>query len=402
MRKITNILFWLPALLLAACTSAFPDNPWERETAILSIRPQYPESFPTEEKSKGTLRLSSRREDLSYECAADKDGVFSITLPKGSYRAVYNLTYESYIFNGVLDKIILGSSDTDIDLPLSVSKAGSLVIKEIYCGGCTKYPEEGNYASDSYIIVHNNSSQTEYLDSLCLGVIDPYRSIATNVWSDMDIDYVPVVQAIWQIGGTGRSFPLESGEDAVIVIYGAIDHAATYSQSVNLNKEDYFVCYSTAYFPNPNYHPAPGDNIQSERILSVVIKTGQANAYTFAQASPAPVIFRAPQGTTVQEFLQNGESIIQKPGSSVDRIVKLPIDWVIDGVEVFEKAGKNKKRLPSAIDAGAVDFSGPYQGHTLCRKTDEKSTSLCGYMVLQDTNNSTDDFYEREIQSLHE
>lgn len=86
----------------------------------------------------------------------------------------------------------------------------------------------------------------------------------------------------------------------------------------------------------------------------------------------------------------------------MDRIVKLPIDWVIDGVEVFEKAGKNKKRLPSAIDAGAVDFSGPYQGHTLYRKTDEKSTSLCGYLVLQDTNNSTDDFYERENQSLHE
>lgn len=402
MRKSVLSLFLFLPPLLQACTSAFPDNPWESGTAVLSIRPQYPDAFPSEEKSKGTLRLSSRRDDLYYECRADKNGVFSLTLPKGSYRAVYNFSYESYIFNGVLDKIILGAENTDLDLPLSVSKAGSIVIKEIYCGGCTKYPDEGNYAVDSYIILHNNSSQTEYLDSLCLGVIDPYRSVATNVWSDMDIDYVPVVQAVWQIGGQGRSFPLESGEDAVIVIYGAIDHAATYPQSVNLNREDYFVCYNTAYFPNPSYHPAPGDKIQSGRILSVVVKIGQANAYTFAQQSPATVIFRAPQGTTIQEYIQSGESIIQKPGSTVDRIVKLPVSWVIDGVEVFEKSGNNKKRLPAGIDAGAVDFSGPYLGHTLFRHTDEEATSMCGYEVLRDTNNSADDFYEREKQSLHE
>ncbi len=402
MKKILGALFLL-FFISVSCDRPETDNPWSTEVHTLTITPQYTEDFPAELRGKGTMTISSRTQDISYECSSSsEDGAFSIRLPKGSYRVVYNYTYESYIFNGIIDRVIISESDVQAQMPLSVSKAGTLVFKEIYCGGCTKYPEVGNYASDSYVIIHNNSSEVQYLDSLCFGVLDPYRSGATNVWDGQDLDFVPVVQAIWQIGGTGRSFPLESGEDAVIVVYGAIDHASSYPQSVNLNKEDYFVCYNTTYFPNANYHPAPGSNIQTDRILDVVIKIGVAKAFTFAQQSPAPVIFRAPQGTSIQEFVQNGESVIQKPGSSTDKIVKIPIDWVIDGVEVFEKGGKNKKRLPSQIDASAVDFSGPYFGHTLFRNTDSEASAICGYEVLMDTNNSANDFYEREIQSLHE
>ena len=36
------------------------------------------------------------------------------------------------------------------------------------------------------------------------------------------------------------------------------------------------------------------------------------------------------------------------------------------------------------------------------RRTDETQTEAMGYEVLMDTNNSSDDFYERDEQSLHE
>ena len=114
------------------------------------------------------------------------------------------------------------------------------------------------------------------------------------------------------------------------------------------------------------------------------------------------MIFRAPEGTTMKDFVADAGNIMQKPGSTNDRIVKLPVDWVLDGVEVFVKGGMNKKRLAPGIDAGAVDFSGSYQGHTIFRKADEEASQVLGYEVLVDTNNSTNDFYEREKQSLHE
>lgn len=264
--------------------------------------------------------------------------------------------------------------------------------------------------SDSYVILHNNTSDTQYLDGLCFGTLDPYNSTATNVWTSDDPvtgetvyqEFVPIVQAIWQIGGGGTSFPLAPGEDAVLVVYGAIDHASRYPNSVNLNKPGYFVCYNTTYFPNTNYHPAPGNNISHDHILDVVIKTGTSNAYVFSLNSPAPVIFRAPEGTDIRDFVAEPDNVVQKPGSTNDRIVKLPIDWVMDGVEVFVKGGANKKRIAPDIDAGAVEFSGSYQGHTLFRKSDEASSQALGFEVLSDTNNSTNDFYEREKQSLHE
>ena len=69
---------------------------------------------------------------------------------------------------------------------------------------------------------------------------------------------------------------------------------------------------------------------------------------------------------------------------------------------MFEKNGNNKKRLSSEIDASAVVFSGPFQGHSLFRKTDESASEMMGFEVLQDTNNSSEDMYEREKQSLNE
>lgn len=391
MKRISYIL---TCLLTVACT--LNNIPYE-SLVELNIRPDYPESFPEDEKEGLSILITDKNLSNSYTVLTDSKGEADIALPQGIYRI--NLSHKSgqVVYNGVLERLVLKTKGEAV-LELKASKAGDLVIKEIYCGGCSKYPEEGNYASDSYIILHNNSSSTIFLDSLCFATLDPYRSGATNVWED--IDFLPVVQAIWQIGGTGTSFPLESGKDAVIVIFGAIDHTVMYPLSVNLNNADYFVCYNSNYFANTTYHPAPGPQIRPDHLLNVVAKVGIANAYVFAQQSPAPVIFRAPEGTDLYAYVQ--ANIIQKPGSTVDQIIKLPYEWVIDGVEVFEKGANNKKRFPEEIDAGAIEFSGPHYGHTLFRKTDEQYTNTLGFEVLIDTNNSTNDFYERETQSLHE
>ena len=205
-----------------------------------------------------------------------------------------------------------------------------------------------------------------------------------------------------QFGGTGKSFPLQPGEDAVIAINGAIDHAAQYPQSVNLNKPGYFVCYNNVYFPNTLYHPAPGDQITPDHHLNVVIKTGQANAYSYSIFSPATIIFKA-KGTTIQDYVLGAGNVIQKPGSTVDQVIKIPLDWVIDGAEVYYGgSASNKKRISPSIDAGYVTQSATYSGRSLYRHIDEEATQEAGYEVMADTNNSSTDFYERDKPSLHE
>lgn len=410
MKQLAYILLLMTFLTTGSCTDIDKDNAYDNQLHTLQVNAVYPDEYSDYLREGVTVKIEDIDRGNSYTSKTDKNGTVRFSLTKGIYRIQISDKAEQDIFNGLADKVKLVNGDLALNLPLVHSRSGDIVIKEIYCGGCTKLPFEGNYQSDKYVILHNNTSETQYLDGLCFGSLDPYNSQATNVWVTQDEstgatifpDFLPVAQCVWQFGGTGQTFPLAPGEDAVVVICGAIDHAAQYPQSVNLNKPGYFVCYNPVYFWNTLYHPAPGDQITPDHYLNVVIKTGQANAYTFSVFSPATVLFKA-KDTTIQDFVSQADNVIQKPGSTVDRIVKVPVDWVLDAVEIYYGGSSNNmKRMPPSVDAGYVTQSALYDGRTLYRHTDEEASREAGYEILEDTNNSSSDFYEREKQSLHE
>ena len=410
MKQLAYILLLMTFLTTGSCTDIDKDNPYDNQLHTLQVNAVYPNEYSDYLREGVTVKIEDIDRGNSYTSKTDKNGTVRFSLTKGIYRIQISDKAEQDIFNGLADKVKLVNGDLALNLPLVHSRSGDIVIKEIYCGGCTKLPFEGNYQSDKYMILHNNTSETQYLDGLCFGSLDPYNSQATNVWVTQDEstgatifpDFLPVAQCVWQFGGTGQTFPLAPGEDAVVVICGAIDHAAQYTQSVNLNKPGYFVCYNPVYFWNTLYHPAPGDQITPDHYLNIVIKTGQAKAYNFSVFSPATVLFKA-KDTTIQDFVSQADNVIQKPGSTVDRIVKVPINWVLDAVEIYYGGSSNNmKRMPPSVDAGYVTQSALYDGRTLYRHTDEEASREAGYEILEDTNNSSSDFYEREKQSLHE
>lgn len=410
MKQLAYILLLMTFFTTGSCTDIDKDNPYDNQLHTLQVNAVYPDEYSDYLREGVTVKIEDIDRGNSYTSKTDKNGTVRFSLTKGIYRIQISDKAEQDIFNGLADKVKFVNGDLALNLPLVHSRSGDIVIKEIYCGGCTKLPFEGNYQSDKYMILHNNTSETQYLDGLCFDSLDPYNSQATNVWVTQDEstgatifpDFLPVAQCVWQFGGTGQTFPLAPGEDAVVVICGAIDHAAQYTQSVNLNKPGYFVCYNPVYFWNTLYHPAPGDQITPDHYLNVVIKTGQANAYTFSVFSPATVLFKA-KDTTIQDFVSQADNVIQKPGSTVDRTVKVPVDWVLDAVEIYYGGSSNNmKRMPPSVDAGYVTQSALYDGRTLYRHTDEEASREAGYEILEDTNNSSSDFYEREKQSLHE
>ncbi len=397
MRKI--LMLTALALLGTSCLNLDEANPYSADLQELSISLLMPEGYAGTDLSGVAVTLGDVNSGAGYEALCDASGTARFSIPSGLYRASAGSLINEERFNASKGGIILGGSPLSVELQLKKIRTGDILIKEIYCGGCVKLPEEGTYQSDSYIILHNNTDHTVWLDSLCFGTLDPYNSNAAAVW-DEDIEFSPVIQAVWQFPGEGRTYPLAPGEDAVVAVYGAIDHTAHYPLSVNLNREDVFTCYSPTYFPNTTYHPAPGDKVSRDRFLNVVIKTGQSNAYTFSISSPAVVIFRT-QGQTIQEFVAGSDNVINKPGSSKDRVVCVPNDWVVDGVEVFNgQSSSNRKRMNAAIDASYVTLSNVHEGRTLMRRVNESRSQQLGYEVLVDTNNSGYDFYERETQSI--
>ena len=400
------------SIVLAAvsCADIRQGNPYEEGLYMLTVVPKSSENFGHATSSgPNIIGAEVRVEDMNtgsrYVSNTDAAGTASFTLPNGLYRVTLSGRDGSNVFNASADKVIVSGSDYTLTLQLSISKAGSIVIKELYCGGCKKLPQEGDYQADQYFILHNNDYQVQYLDGICFGTLSPYNSTGSNPWISEGgqlPEFIPLIQAVWQFPGDGDDFPLQPGEDAVICLRGAIDHAAQYPLSVNLNKPDYFVCYNSTYFNNTAYHPAPGNMISQDRYIDVVIKTGQANAYTMSLSSPAMVIFRA-QDISIQDHVLIPENVTPVPGSTVDNVVKIPYEWVLDAMEVFDgRSANNQKRLAASADAGYVALSDIFLGHTLMRRVDEEATANAGYEILADTNNSLNDFYETEKQSLHE
>jgi hypothetical protein len=82
----------------------------------------------------------------------------------------------------------------------------------------------------------------------------------------------------------------------------------------------------------------------------------------------------------------------------------IPSSWILDGVETFDRETKNK-RLPASVDASYALMTNDhrYMGKTIHRKVDETATAAAGgRIVYMDTNNSSNDFYVRDSQSIKE
>lgn len=408
MKRAYHIILCMALLL--ACEPFRHSDPYSSGLNVLTINVIWPDGFSGAAHEGVAVLVEDITSGARWSCVTDASGVASLSLPDGLYRANASDKKATDVFNGSADKISVKGGAVSIRLPMAHSKAGAIIVKEIYCGGCKKLPQEGDYQSDQYIILHNNDYEVQYLDSLCLGTMAPYNSTGVNPFLSKDPstgetvypEFIPVIQAVWQFPGDGKSFPLLPGEDAVVCMRGAVDHTVQYPLSVNLNKPGYFVCYNPTYFPNTEYHPAPGDMISRSRYLDVVIKTGKANAYTLSISSPTVVLFKA-SGITVQDFVHMPDNLTPVPGSAVDDVVKVPYSWICDAVEVFDgRSSSNAKRLAPSLDAGYVLQTDVFTGRSLMRHVDSEASASAGYEVLADTNNSLNDFYETDKQSLHE
>lgn len=406
---VKNLLQLIFVSLLVGCTS-LGENPYQEVVREVELRLLYPDGFSDYCRTGVVVVAEEVTSNNRYSSMTDSEGCVRFHLTAGLYRFSVADHAENAIFNGIVDRVRL-TQDLALSLSLAYSRPGSILIKEIYCGGCSKAPEQGTYQADRYFVLHNNSSEVHYLDGLCFGTLEPYNSSASsgNVWTSTDPEsgetifreYAPVIEAVWRFPGTGSDFPLAPGQDAVVVVNGAIDHTQQYPLSVNLNVEDYFVCYNPSLYPNVTYHPTPGDRIDPARYLEVAVKVGRANGYIFSLNSPTLIIFRAPEGVDMDAYLADrANSTVTKPGSS-EICVKIPWEWILDGVEVYNgSSSNNEKRLSGEVDAGFVYLSAPALGHTLHRRLDEEATAAAGVEIYLDTNNSSVDFYERETQSL--
>ena len=405
MNKIEKYICGIMLMLLASCSYDEHINTYNVEVQLSEAVADVPVLMTNATGSTATAMT-------------DATGIAHFSVPAGIYSIsaskVTDDAYFRHVCNGSMADIVIGANNTSVALPVTLTTmqtANPIVIKELYVGGCQKNDGSGKFAIDKCIILYNNSDEPVPLDNVGFGMIEPYNAEA-NTHSFLnggkldyaDADWVPAINGVWYFQEGTIIAPYA---ELVVNVHGAIDNTLTYSNSVNYANAAYYCMYDVeatssdgGKYNNTRYYPSPADVIATSHYLKAV-KYGKGNAWPMSQTAPAVVLFRT-EGITPKAYAEDATNIIYptgREGNIVYACLKMPRQWVIDAVEVYNATAlaNCKKRLTADLDAGYATLTGGY-GHALIRKVE--TTTADGHAIYQDTNNSSNDFYEANQCSL--
>jgi hypothetical protein len=313
-----------------------------------------------------------------------------------------------------------------------------IIIKEVYNGGCPK-DDSGNFQMDKCLILYNNCGQKAVINNLCIAFTTPYNGHGSNknYGEDGKLTYeaekfTPAFGGMWWYP---YSLTIEPYSQVVINVCGAIDNTQTYSQSVNYANADYYCMYDPeSGFKLTSWYPTPAAEIPTSHYLKAK-RLGTATSWPLSNSSPALFIFQT-KDVEPAVFADNADNLWYDGGvvKDINACLKVPNEWILDAIEVFQtaKISDSKKRFTSDIDAGYVGLTNQL-GHVLYRNVDKESTEALSenagklvynyslgvddstdpsgidaeasmkngaHIIFNDTDNSTNDFHERQKCSL--
>lgn len=436
-------LFFLLITALVAFTSCSDDDDEPAyKTFDVTIKLTYPEGYSAVENV--TVSLVNTATNVAYTDSTDASGEVSFKVATGAYQVTATDKRveigAAYILNGQVNFNVGDNwvSTTPVELPLTASKSGQIVIKELYTGGCQKDDGSGKFINDAYVILYNNSDVELSLENTALATTIPYNSTTSNkYYSNGKLSYeaegwIPAGAAIWYFK---NSVSIPAGKQLVIALKNAVDNTPTYSQSINFANADYYCTYDVSgQFTNTTVYPSPASAIPTSHYLSASIY-GAGNAWAISTVSPAFFLF-VTEETTPSAFAADVANRDDYFGSTALVSLKVPVEWIVDGMETKAQGVEGYKRLTATVDAGYVTMIRG-QGYTLYRNVDKEATEAIkenegklvynyslgttneqdgttdpsgidaeasikkgARIVYKDTNNSTNDFHLRNKASL--
>jgi hypothetical protein len=440
---IKQIFLWAAICILLAISYSCDEKNEDIKTIDVKVRLNYPDGY--EPKAGVPVKLAG--DYAIFEAQTDTSGVAGFTVTAGLYEAMSFTSYsddKNYIlFNGTKSNIVVNENPSQniFNITLSASKTSPLVIKEIYNGGCQKDDGSGAFQNDKYVILYNNSSDPVSLKNCCLGACMPANGHASNNFiSGGELVYknegwIPAGYGIWALES---DVILEAGKQFVIALENAIDNTQTYSNSVNLANAGYYAAYDIAVWSNTTYYKVAGVIPGNHYLKAYKIAGVAGNAWALSVSSPAFFVFQT-KNITPSDFANDANNIVLHGTSLNQANLKTPADWVIDGIEIFQKGKETNsiKRLTDNVDAGYI-FLTNNQGYTLYRNVDKQATEMVpenagkivydynqgtvgvveggttdpsgidaeaslklgAKIIYKDTNNSAADFHQRKQASL--
>lgn len=429
-----------------SCKNDIDETTIDLNIQNLEIKLIYPENSSTTEHKNVKITLTDTYGTI-FESVTDNNGTAIFNIPAGIYSAsVSEKVSFSKVYNGQSPTIIVTNNAANYsEIKLVEANTNPIIIKELYCGGCQMDDGSGYTRNDKYTTIYNNSADIVKIKNFSLAVAMPYNATGTNAnYVNNKLiyaqdEFIPAAMGIWYYPDTLTFKPYEQ---KTISIFGAIDYTLTYSNSVNLANENYYVLYDQEcdrYAGNTQYYPAPYSGIPSSHYLKTVV-FGLGTSWVFSVTSPCFFIYYTDENPV--DFCNDEQNHYfdgNKSGSwgAYGSCLKVPTANILDAIEVFTtRYDDNKKRLTEDIDAGYVWHTNQ-NGYTLYRNVNRQATEaleenngkiVYGYnlgtediekgstdpsgidaeasikngahIIYMDTNNSEQDFHQRKKAAI--
>ncbi len=270
-------------------------------------------------------------------------------------------------------------------------RSNDLVIAEIFFSG-TLRTSGNSYLGDDYIKLYNNSDHIVYADGL---TIFESKFLTTEKY-----DYTPdimaeavTVDALYTIPGSGEDYPVKPGEYLLIADTG-IDHRTINPNSFDLSKAD-FEWYDLS--SSPSNLDIDGPEVTN---LDKWYCYTQSFFMLHNRGFKAYGIARIPidKESYLKDYYYSYDyTMVHQSGTfpMSQSAYRLPNEWIVDMVNCSVAAKQVWTVCDSSLDAGwthcgEIDKDKNRFFRSVRRKL--LGFDKTGIPILQDTNNSTEDF----------
>lgn len=326
-------------------------------------------------------------------------------------------SYEIVHFGGFDEKVTVNANTSSKLLRITSGNLGDLVIKQYYYAGSdTKL---GANFRDQFIEIHNNSDQTIYADGLYLVFLEgninnnPTTYTLSNGqydWSKTagggsaaNTDYV-YSNILIKIPGNGSQYPILPGK-SIVIAQTAINHKMPFDDingtGVAIQEPDRTVDLSHADFETymGDYNTSIGKKPFAWDIQNIMVPDMLVSYWSIA-SNDLILNVNSMLGLGILRATDTEVATWKKVASpkapTGTLFLQIPKNFIIDGIDITDKEQKAPKDFPADIDASRTfivnavgQAEGTFTGLSVIRKTKE---IVNGRVVLQDTNNSANDF----------
>lgn len=283
-------------------------------------------------------------------------------------------------------------SDNKISLNTNLVAGASLLISKMYYAG-SKDNNNKNYGAGLFLEIYNQTNSDIDVSGLYIGLIETNSTSAYTLDNLKDVykDTVVLCKQIFRIPITSSHMIAPGG--TIILTNSAIDHTINGAHEFNLLNADYEAKDVTGKTVNNSATPA------LDLIFSNLTNFSKMNLLN--SGPNGIIIFRTKEN--VADF-----KTTYPYGKTKGNLYSLvPKKYVIDGVDILKYSATGvdlaTKHMSEDIDGGYTNINAisGYNGEVIYRKTSTRRGTN-GHKILQDSNNSINDFQTSTTINIRE